>query len=149
MNQEIMIQFGEKVEEAHCILRPGAYAVIMDDNEQIAIVEDNGRFHLPGGGIHENENIDEALAREVLEETGLVFASKKYIGNANQYCYSPGNKKYYNKLCQYFLIGQFNEDPSIKNPEHKVAWMSPDDAQNRLEHESHIWAIRQAKNMNF
>ncbi len=38
------------------------------------VLEDNGYWELPGGGLdsNEKESIDECLAREIREETGLV-----------------------------------------------------------------------------
>ena len=36
-----------------------------------------GRYDLPGGRLNPGEKYDEALAREVLEETGLTIKIKK------------------------------------------------------------------------
>ena len=138
------IQFGNHVKGTQYIPRPGAYAVILKEDQRVALIEDNGRYHLPGGGIHENESLDDALAREVFEEIGIIFTHKKYIGSVNQYCGKSTDKRCYNKLCHYFLITQFSAGPSIKDAEHTTIWMSPEDAKTHLDHESHAWAVMQA-----
>ena len=138
------IQFGNRVKSVHYIPKPGAYAVILKGNQQVALVEDKGRYHLPGGGIHENESFDDALVREVSEETGIVFTHKKYIGTANQYCGTVKDNQHYNKLCHYFLIEQFNKLLSFKDVEYLIIWMNLEDAKDHLDHESHAWAVKMA-----
>ena len=53
--------------------RPSARGIILQ-GDRIALVysEREGYYKFPGGGIHENENPETALVREVREETGLV-----------------------------------------------------------------------------
>ena len=53
--------------------RPSARGIILQE-DKIALVysEREGYYKFPGGGIHENENPETALIREVREETGLV-----------------------------------------------------------------------------
>ena len=53
--------------------RPSARGIILQ-GDKIALVysEREGYYKFPGGGIHENENPETALIREVREETGLV-----------------------------------------------------------------------------
>ena len=54
------------------ITREAARAVLLSDSGQIFLM--NVRLHgyhkLPGGGIDEDENVEEALARELMEEVG-------------------------------------------------------------------------------
>jgi len=56
--------------------RLAAYALIVDETEQILLAWYNGTgrgkacWTLPGGGVEYDESVEEAVVREVLEETG-------------------------------------------------------------------------------
>ena len=65
--------------------RISCYAVIVD-SEQLLLVrvsgsdlESKGRWTLPGGGIDFGEHPDEAVVREVREETGFAIEAKKLL----------------------------------------------------------------------
>jgi len=58
--------------------RLAAYAVIVDDRERILLTWYNGKgrgelmWTLPGGGVEYAESLEEAVVREVREETGYI-----------------------------------------------------------------------------
>jgi len=60
----------------------GTAAVIFDSDQRILLTRrtDNGRWCLPGGRLEPGENVTEACAREVLEETGLHIAIGRLVG---------------------------------------------------------------------
>jgi hypothetical protein len=45
------LQFGNKVDGVKYNERPGAYAVIRSCDDQYALIEAGGKYHLPGSGI--------------------------------------------------------------------------------------------------
>ena len=53
-------------------LRLGARGIVVRDDGKIAVFNKSNKneYKLPGGGIEEKENKEEAFKREVLEETG-------------------------------------------------------------------------------
>lgn len=53
-------------------IRHAARAVVVDSNGAVALLHASGRdyYKLPGGGIDEGEDIQVALARELMEEIG-------------------------------------------------------------------------------
>jgi len=66
----------------------------------------NGDYKIPGGGIEQGESIEQALAREVQEETGLVILPKsiRAIGEVTEIredIYEKG-KKYIAHSYHYF-----------------------------------------------
>ncbi len=62
--------------------RIAARAVILDSEGKIALmyVAEYDIYKLPGGGIDENESLDEALNREIKEETGCDIEVDSLIG---------------------------------------------------------------------
>jgi len=64
------------------IFRIGVFALIFDDQGRILLGRrrDIDWWNLPGGGMEKGETVDEALYREVLEETGLEVEVERLVG---------------------------------------------------------------------
>jgi 8-oxo-dGTP diphosphatase len=66
-------------------------AIIPDENGKILIIKRStnsktnpGRWELPGGKVDQNESFDQALIREVYEETGLKIVPDHVVGVSEQ-----------------------------------------------------------------
>jgi 8-oxo-dGTP diphosphatase len=64
--------------------RPAAYAIIVDNNK-ILLVKERGLFHMPGGGVNLGETPEQAVVREVREETGLTVANPQLAGSLSTF----------------------------------------------------------------
>jgi 8-oxo-dGTP diphosphatase len=64
------------------IFRIGVFALIFNNEKQILLGHrrDIDWWNLPGGGMESGETVDEALCREVREETGLEVKVERLIG---------------------------------------------------------------------
>ncbi|HEY1351259.1 MAG TPA: NUDIX hydrolase [Ktedonobacteraceae bacterium] len=71
---------GERFDEAHCF-RVSVSALIFD-GERILLAHRRAIdwWNLPGGALDPGETVDEALRREVREETGLEVAVGQLVG---------------------------------------------------------------------
>jgi 8-oxo-dGTP diphosphatase len=64
------------------IFRIGVFALIFNNEKQVLLGHrrDIDWWNLPGGGMESGETVDEALCREVREETGLEVKVERLIG---------------------------------------------------------------------
>lgn len=138
-SQADALQFGNKVDNASYIERPGAYALLFNNEQHLAVVASSTQWLLPGGGIEQGEDQQEALKREVMEEIGLDVKVGAFLGCANQYCYSKKRDKYYNKQCFYHLVTDLGAAPCVA--EFELLWRPVDDVLGNLGHDSHRWVI--------
>jgi ADP-ribose pyrophosphatase YjhB (NUDIX family) len=73
------------------VQRFAAYAVVHDPNDQVLLtrIADGypgaGQWHLPGGGTDFGEQPDDALLRELVEETGHVGHLERLLGVASHH----------------------------------------------------------------
>lgn len=63
-------------------IRPGACAVIFDGDGKVLLERrsDNGFWGLPGGAVEIGESVEQAIKREVMEETDLTVEVKRLVG---------------------------------------------------------------------
>jgi ADP-ribose pyrophosphatase YjhB (NUDIX family) len=67
--------------QPHAVL-PAVCAAIFDGDGQVLLERrsDNGFWGLPGGAVEVGESVEQAVKREVMEETALVVEVKRLVG---------------------------------------------------------------------
>ncbi len=66
---------------AKALFRIGVFGVILEEGQVLlSLRRDIDWWNLPGGGMELGETVDEALCREVLEETGLQVRVGRLVG---------------------------------------------------------------------
>ncbi len=62
--------------------RIGVFALIFDENQRILLAHrrDIDWWNIPGGGMEYGETLDDAVCREVREETGLEVEVERLVG---------------------------------------------------------------------
>jgi ADP-ribose pyrophosphatase YjhB (NUDIX family) len=73
---------GEPLDRMPEEMRPGTNAIIFNDSGELLLERrsDNGFWGLPGGAMEIGESVEQAVKREVFEETGLDVTVGRLVG---------------------------------------------------------------------
>lgn len=135
--------FGEKLPQHTYYPRPGCYAVIPNKINQIAIVEWQGQYFLPGGGIEQGESLRECLHREVKEELGWSVSILKLLGWSNHYCYASDLDQFLFKEGAFYLAQKISNLILPAQAGNHLVWMSIDEAILNLTSFSQQWILKE------
>ncbi|MDD1504972.1 NUDIX hydrolase [Lysinibacillus sp. CNPSo 3705] len=96
-------------------------AVVLDEHKRILLKKDPNRgWELPGGIVEENENIKNAVVREVKEETGINIDIIEFCG------VSQDIKR---NICNMWWLGTpLNENLKVSKESLEVGFFSIEDA---------------------
>ena len=82
--------------------RPSVYGVIIKNGKILLFKQTDGNYDFPGGGVNIDETIDEALTREVWEETGFKIKRGKLLDCFTSFYYARYRKLFFNTVLIYY-----------------------------------------------
>ncbi|MBO0450917.1 MULTISPECIES: NUDIX hydrolase [Enterococcus] len=136
--------FGVKEAEKNYQARYAAYAILMNEDEKIALIQaPNGAFFLPGGEIEGNETKEEAIEREMLEELGFEIVLSDYLGQADEYFYSRHRATFFYNPGYFYSAKSWEKVSEPLEEGNHSLWESPQAAINLLKRGSHKWAVEE------
>lgn len=132
--------FGTHEEGWAYVPRPGAYAVAPDASGRILCIVVPTGLYLPGGGIEKGESPEDAVLRELLEETAFMGRVVSVLGRADQRVVASDEDTAYLKQCTFLhvALGSARSTPA----EHDIGWVSPAEALRELREQVQAWALR-------
>lgn len=123
---------GSKEEKIKYRKRPGAYAIIVNkDDDKIGIVTDGEDYFYLGGGIENGETKLEALKREMIEEAGYSIKNIREFEEVGSHIFAED--KGYLEIIASVYIAEF--DKKIAEPiekDHKVLWVTPEEYVSKM-----------------
>ncbi len=120
--------------------RPGAYAFIKNDRQEIAVVKTNFGSFLPGGGLDPGEDELTGLDRELREEIGYEIINSIYLMRAAQYHWSEFYKSHFKKIGAFFEVEAKAPQTNMCAPDHDLIWVPLKRAGAELSQEFQRWA---------
>ena len=132
--------FGARLAGCAYLRRPSAYALVRNSSGEWAVVRTPHGCFLPGGGKEAGETAQKTVEREAREECGFILKPGGLVARAIQFVYSTEEKKHFEKICE-FVEADLEGTEAPLEPDHELVWLSHDQAQASLSHESHRWAV--------
>ncbi len=112
--------YGDKklVSAEKLIVRPAAYAVIQHDRKLLLVkTKSTKKWFFPGGALEKGERLEEALKREVKEETGIEIEVQKFFHFVESFFYyDPLDEAYHNLAFIYLCTPKTLDLPEVENP---------------------------------
>jgi len=109
-------------------LKVSAKGIFLSDGK-VLIMSDNGKWDLPGGGIEGDERVQDALRRELLEETGLTDFSIGEVVHVDEWFIEKLDLHVVAIFYRCEISGQ--PQPKQLSDEHtEFAWIVPADLKN-------------------
>lgn len=120
------------------------------DGDRILLIERGreplkGQWSLPGGGVETGERLEDALIREVREETGLHVESKEVAVIFERIIPDPEGKTEYHYLLIDFLCKVTGGTLCAGDDSSCAAWFSMDELPNLSLTEGTLDVIRRVK----
>lgn len=138
-----VLTFGRADATLPQVVRPSAYAIIVDTHGAIVVVQTPSGLHLPGGGADPGETAAATVERETAEETGLVIDVGTWRVSAIQHVVAHNEQTSFEKRSTFVDAVVVRDSGEVVETDHTTVWVAPADALVRLSRESHRWAVAQ------
>jgi 8-oxo-dGTP pyrophosphatase MutT (NUDIX family) len=99
------------------IFRPAVYALVYNAPKLLLVnTKSTGKWFFPGGVIEKGEKTEEALCREVQEETGIILNELSFFTfKESFFYYEPHDQGYHSLNLFYLATPKYGEFQPIEN----------------------------------
>lgn len=118
-------------------------AVLFDDTLRVLVVRSGTEspWSIPGGRIHDGETTQDAIARELREETGSTAAIGPPVQTLTDAWYTAAGDPMYTVI---YAAQTTDPDVTLNHEHDAYEWVSVDDAKTRMPLDGLVTAIDRA-----
>lgn len=143
--------FGTKEPGIEYRHRTGAYGIGFSSDGKIPVAKThlfNGNvgYFLLGGGIENDESHYDCIIRETLEEAGLAVIPKELVCKGDYYHYIEQKDMYFHGIGYFYYMETGDVVAEPTEPDHGLAWLTLDEARQKLYLPHQVWAVEQVYN---
>lgn len=121
MERGYKMRFNERIgldisDEHHKIHRRVAVRAVIIEKQKVLLMQTNkGDFKFPGGGVEGNEGLEEALWREVKEETGYTHCTvKECMGKVIENQVDQDDKQAYFQMVSHYYMCELTNKGKVE-----------------------------------
>ncbi len=138
-----MKYIGEKLEGKEYEERKATYALISNDDGNIAIVQQGNMYNMIGGKIEYGEESKGALIRETKEEIGYELKNIKYLDSLGCYYYVDFLDKYCLAEIDFYNANFGKKICEPIDKDIKLVWVKPEDVVDKMYFEYHRYFLKE------
>jgi len=139
--------FGTKIDGVNYVERPGAYLIMFNKNNEVALVEVKRGLFLPGGGIDPGEDDEACIKRELIEEVGWNVEVGGKIAENTGFVYSKTDQVYYEIQARYYIGVSYEKVTEPIEEDHKLVWGHYNEVKDQIHSPAQKCALEQAIKM--
>lgn len=137
------VECGNRIERITYRERIGAYALIVNPDNEIALVRRDNNYFLPGGGVEEDETYEECLKRECSEELGYNIEVAQYVGKLSHYTKAIRREEYLKLVGHVHIANLLNSNCLKIEEDHELVWVPIREAAEKMQEEFQAHAVRE------
>jgi mutator protein MutT len=86
------------------VFRPAGYAIVINDGKVLLCnTKSTGKYWFPGGSVDLGEKLEDAIRREVREETGIEIEVEKFLLFKEMFFYYEPSDEAYQNFSFFYL----------------------------------------------
>jgi 8-oxo-dGTP diphosphatase len=103
--------------------RIGSYGLLLNENRKLAIIKTSTGYFLPGGGLEQDESLEECLKREFREETSIDVHVSDKLSSISYFFYSTTLNIHMESVGHFYKCSYEKKLDEKCEDDHELVWL--------------------------